>query len=104
MPCDSVQLCKLELKASDRALLKKAIAVLGWGILAEDKDQLRLYADGCVSVTIRDGKFEVRAGYEHLADKLKVAYSTETVKAASRKYGWALKQTSATTFVAQRRF
>lgn len=103
MPCNTIVLNNVELKAADRDLLKKAIEALGWRILSESKSEIRLNAGG-VSVAIREGVMQVPQGQEALADRLKVSYSTEAVKTAANRFRWQLTRTGEQQFVVQRRF
>lgn len=101
-PCDSITYNTLELKAADRELLIAALKELGFEVA--DHGRVLNASRGGLSVAIRDGQVRVQAGYEQVVRDIRAGYSRQVVRSASRKFGWALKQTQQNKFVAQRRF
>ena len=57
-----------------------------------------------LSVTVRDGKVTMSGEVNPPVNEIKRAYSVAVVQAATKRFGWTLKQKTAQTFVAQRRF
>ena len=87
-PCDSIQLNTIDLGKMNATLLTRALRTLG----AVGNNQY-FQLEG-VSCQIRGGKLIVPEGAEHLADKLKRAYSVETVKYTAQRNGWQLVKKS----------
>ncbi len=86
MPCDQLIYNSVELGKMNATLLTRALRTLG----AVGNNQY-FQLDG-VSCRIVGGKLVVPEGEEHLADKLKRAYSVETVKYTAQKNGWTLRK------------
>jgi hypothetical protein len=97
MPCDQVILNQIELGKMNDALLRKALEALGARGLSVGSGAAWFILDG-VRCQIVGGKLQVPEGSEHLADKLKVAYSRETVKYTAKRNGWTLKETRPNVF------
>jgi hypothetical protein len=104
MPCDTIQLNKVSIKAANRGLLGKAIEALGYNA--------KMLNDGTIvfthkgrQVKVTDSGVIVPVGEEALADKIKTAYSAEVLKVATQKFSWGmLKGKKANTYTLVRRF
>jgi hypothetical protein len=88
MPCDSIRQTRVAIQQvtdnvfdigqRERALLDLALKALGFSArqYQYDGDQLTIQTVGRLRLTL---------------DQIKVAYSTEVVKATAKKYGWKLR-------------
>ncbi len=74
-------------------LLKRALAALGARGVYVDRTGAYFTLDG-VPCQIRNGKLIVEEGNEGIADKVKRAYSVETVKYTAKRNGWNLTKKS----------
>jgi hypothetical protein len=85
MPCDAIQLMRVELPKMDKALRDLALKAMGAVVQSSgflyQGDLYRFEGDRLVG---RDAS---------VADTLKQAYSAEVVKYTARRAGWAVKQT-----------
>jgi len=97
MPCDTIQLNQVEIGAMNAGLLGLALKAIGATSIVVTSAGARATIDG-VDVQIRGGKLQVREGYEHLADRVKVAYSRQTIFHAARSNGWKVKETRPNVF------
>lgn len=97
MPCDSIQLNSVELGKMNGALLTLALRELG-ATNVQITGRGAYFMLGGVPVRIQDGRMIVRAGYEHLADRVKVAYSRQAVQYAAKKNGWKVKEVKPNVF------
>ena len=94
MPCDSIQLCGVDLSQVTDIDLLQAALIEEYGSL-----NVRRYGDGLVvnirgeQVEIRGGQVVVRAGREALRDEISRAYSRKAVRVAAQRYGWRLVET-----------
>lgn len=89
MPCDQIILNRVELPKMNEALLKKALVALKANGIWQTGGVTYFTLDG-VSCQISNGKLVVPEGSEHLADKLKRAYSSEVVQYTAKRNGWTL--------------
>jgi len=98
MPCDTIQLNTIEIGKMNRALLEAAlkglkatnIRVLGNGVAS-------FYLEG-QSCRIEGGRLTVREGYEHIADRVKVAYSRQVLGFQAKRNGWQVKEVRPNVF------
>jgi len=106
MPCDSIRLNQVDVGKMDRDTLLKALAAKEWQVWVNQPNGRLVFDMEGERVTLNDGRLTVRQGMEHLADRLKVAYSQQVVKAALGRFNWQYKATNKeqTAFVATRRF
>lgn len=74
-------------------LLKRALAALGAKGVYVTREGAYFSLDG-VPCQIRGGKLIVEEGNEALADKVKRAYSVQTVKYTAKRNGWTLTKKS----------
>lgn len=98
VPCDSIQINKVALERMDVGLRRKAIDKLGWRVLSESQTTLQLAA-GRIGITVANDQFEVRAGYESLADKLKTAYSREVFLDTAERFNWEYEEVAENDFM-----
>ena len=94
MPCDSIQLCGVDLsQVTDIDLLQAAmIEEYGSSNVRRYGQILTVNIRG-EQVEIRDGQVIVRAGRETLRDEISRAYSRKAVRVAAQRYGWRLAET-----------
>lgn len=83
MPCYSVSLMSVELKAADRDLLEQAIKALGWRYRRREHI---FYCDN--GLNIYTDNVEAPMGMNATINQLKRQYSIETVKAKAKAKGW----------------
>lgn len=87
MPCDSVILNSVNLELADKDILASAIENMGGRMIGN-------------RIMVPNGSFQLSGGkltgdertVGETADKIKQAYSRETVNRAARRYGWQQKQ------------
>lgn len=105
MPCDSILLNKIELGAANTVLLVQGMQSLGFTVQSYGPTGLIFWRESepGVKMYVRDGKVEVPAGRESLADDIKRAYSKEVLKVASKKFGFALVPGKENKFTLSRR-
>jgi hypothetical protein len=90
MPCDSIVLNGVEVGKMHPALLKKALEALGArGVWQQENGYTYFELDGA-SCSIIKGRMSVPEGKEHLADKVKRAYSAEVVQYTAKRYNWTI--------------
>lgn len=94
MPCDSIQLCSVDLsQVTDIDMLQAAL------IEEYGSSNVRRYGQDLTvtirgeRVEIRGGKVVVRAGREALRDEVSRAYGRKAVRVAAQRYGWHLAET-----------
>lgn len=116
MPCWTVAKSEVKLSGLNPEFLKHALTALGFRVNdAEYSKRFNAsltadrFSDGTSVVVALDGTVTVnasgRAGdLTALANEVKRAYSVQVVQAASRKFGWNLKQQSENKFAVSRRF
>ena len=95
MPCYERRFTTVDLAASNLNLLGAAFQELGYSIRPE-ANSIRAYK-GSVTITfIRGEKMNIIAGRYadtiQMTKDIKVAYATESVKYASKRFGWKLQQ------------
>jgi hypothetical protein len=93
MPCDTVQLNQVNVGKMHPALLVKALEGLG----ATNITARSFYLQG-VYCRLEGEKLIVPEGSEHLADKLKVAYSRQVVAYSAKKQGFKVKEVRPNVF------
>ena len=94
MPCDSIQLCSVDLsQVTDIDLLQAAL------IEEFGSTNVRRYGQN-ITVNIRGewveingGQVIVQTGREALRDEISRAYSRKAVRVAVQRYGWRLAET-----------
>jgi len=96
MPCDQIILNRVDLALADRATLLEALKVFSSPVtVVENGERIgflhkgRRYeiANGQLTSQYRD--------VGEVADLVKQAYSTQVLKKAASKFGWAMKKTTA---------
>lgn len=97
MPCDTIQLNTIDLPKMNGALLKRALESLKATGIVITESGASFYLAG-ERVQIRGGRMVVTAGNEHLADRVKVAYSRQATFLAAKRNGWQLKETRPNVF------
>lgn len=97
MPCDSIQLNSIDVPAMNSALLKKALESLKATGIVITESGAAFYLAG-QRIQIARGRMVVPAGSEHLADKVKAAYSRQVVFFTAKRNGWQVKETKANVF------
>lgn len=100
MPCWEINLVDVAFQAKSIPLLKKALETLGWKHII-DEDSLLVYTQGFV-IDLNHSQATIDVGQQASLNKLKVAYSTEVVKAMAAKRRWVLKQRATQQFQARR--
>lgn len=94
MPCDRIIRNSVELMATNRDLLKKALEAAGFTDI-DLRQNGTLYAfDPKTRQVIEISKTHVKLnqGTEHVADTIKKHYAKEAVKTAAKKFGWQFKE------------
>lgn len=88
MPCDAVRIISLELTVAHRDVLRRGLEAAGWKVTqTEDATYIR---KNWTEAVIRDGKIEADDRIAtRIAAEVKVAYSQEVVRTATRRYGWS---------------
>lgn len=81
----------VEIGTMNAELLKRALAALGAKGVYVDRTGAYFTLDG-TPCQIRNGKLIVEEGEEAIADKVKRAYSVETVKYTAKRNGWQIKK------------
>jgi len=88
MPCYESRTISVEFHAKHRAVLDDAIASLGWRA-EETSPGVLTVNGGWLTVYLSEGR-AVTSSQSDL-NRLKVAYSKESLKRACRRNGWQLK-------------
>lgn len=116
MPCWTVAKSEVKLQGLNPEFLRAALTALGFSINTAEYSQRRGYSfsadrfsDGVSVVIALDGTVSVNASERatdltKLGNEVKRAYSVQVVQAASKRFGWSLKQTSENKYAVQRRF
>jgi hypothetical protein len=91
MPCDTIQLNRVELGAMDASLLHAALDALGATDVHEANGLVTFRLRGVVC-QIRAGELTVQEGYESLADTIKVAYSEQVIQYTAGVLGAELER------------
>lgn len=101
MPCWEVNLVDVAFQAKSIPLLRKALEALGWPhVVNEEAGYVRTRG---FTIDLDDEKARIDANKQYLLNELKVAYSTEVVKATAAKRRWVLiKQRSPQRMLARR--
>jgi len=106
MPCWTVQTTTVDLgQIKNHELLGKALRSLFMDTaIRQPGGNWRFVANGYVVELRNDQAISgmPRQQLEQVVSQIKVAYSTQVVKAAASRFNWTLKQTDATHFVAQK--
>jgi hypothetical protein len=111
MPCDTVQLSKVEfnLEHTNITLLSMALEKLGYNVKLK-QNSLTFSGTGYnyVSGIFKDGKLDVEFNSQNTFDvnAVKRAYSHEVIRHASKRMGWNLKKSESdeNVYTAERRF
>lgn len=90
MPCYQVNLMSVEIAASDRDLLKRALKKLGFSY-TETKKTIRVQA-GYQTITIEEDRATLPASLQGELNRIKKAYSEEVVEEAAQLYGWTVSE------------
>ena len=88
MPCYESRTISVEFHAEHRAVLDDAIASLGWRVREMDNGVLSVNG-GWLTIYLEEGR-AVTSSQSDL-NRLKVAYSKESLKRACKRNGWQLK-------------
>ena len=105
MPCNSIRLNSIELKAKNQVHLIAGLKAAGFQVSesrSRGLDVLTVTGKGGWA-TISNGKITVGEGNEFLADEIHLAYSKQIVKVAASKYGWAIQKKGERKLQLQRR-
>lgn len=97
MPCDSIQLNNLEVGKMHPRLLALALAQLGALGIAQGASVTTFSLEG-QRIVIRNGEMTVPAGFEGIADRVKVAYSRQVVMHSAKANGWKVRETRPNVF------
>jgi len=90
MPCYQVNLVSVQFQAKSIPLLEAALRELQWGYTLNADTQV-LYTRG-MTINLATEKATLDRYDQDLLNQLKVAYSTEVVKAVASKRKWVLKR------------
>jgi hypothetical protein len=101
MPCFTETRMEVDFKVRNFDLLEDAVKSLDYTV-ERGSDHISFYADHG-RITIRDGSIDVDERDRHLINKLKQRYSREVIKTVTKRYGWALHETSKNKFLARKR-
>ena len=117
MPCWTVAKSEVKLAGMNPELLKAALAALGFKVNESEYSKrfnaslsADRFSDGTSGVVSLDGTVTVNASSRatdalgKVVNEVKRAYSVQVVQAASKKFGWNVKQTSENKFAVTRRF
>ena len=88
MPCYESRTISVEFHAKHRAVLDDAIASLGWRVREMDNGVLSVNG-GWMTIYLEEGR-AVTSSQSDL-NRLKVAYSKESLNRAAKRQGWQLK-------------
>jgi hypothetical protein len=97
MPCDTIQTNTIDMQHMNAGLLSLALKAIGATSIVVTAAGARATIDG-IDVQIRGGKMLVCTGYEHLADRVKVAYGRQSVFHAAKINGWKVRETKPNVF------
>lgn len=107
MPCDSIIVNRVDMPKMNPDLLARALkgmAVTNVRTIGQDV----YFTHEGEDYVLRRGQLEGRDGQDservaEVANKLKVGYSHQVVKATAAKQGWQLKQTGPNSYVSVKR-
>jgi len=88
MPCYTEQTMSVEFHAKHRSVLDAAIDSLGWRVREMDNGVLSVNG-GWMTIYLKERR-AVTSSQQDL-NRLKVAYSKESLKRAAKRNGWQLK-------------
>ena len=97
MPCDQIRTNTIDVPQMNPGLLDKALRALGATSIVVTRLGTSATIDG-VNFRITGGRMIVEAGSEHLADRVKVAYSRQTVFHAAKLQGWQVREVKQNVF------
>lgn len=97
MPCDTIQMNQVEIGSMNKLLLEAALKALGATNISVSATRAQFYLDG-VGATISNGVLQVRAGYEGMADRIKVGYSRQVIGLQAKRNGWQVKEVKKNVF------
>ena len=90
MPCYEIRKVSVEFKVGSKDMLLNALNAMGLSVTVRD-DIIALRGER-ITINLKKGMVEYQLGRERTINKIKVAYSTEVVKAIAQKKHWVLKQ------------
>lgn len=90
MPCYQVNLISVDISATDKDLLKKALVKLNMSF-TETKTKFEIYTS-YGSIIIQDNKAKLASNDQSTLNKIKEAYSQEVVTEAALQFGWTVSE------------
>jgi len=109
MPCDSIRLYQVELKLADREILKEALARAGLAVVGESAYGLTVKDSKTgMTYTLANGRLQGQRGASQrdvgaVADRIKQAYTRETIHVAAQRFGWDEQEVESDDVVLTRR-
>lgn len=97
MPCDSVITNSVNLALANGDILRAALEAMGAQDLSFTATGARFILDGAAWYIDRGQLNSTRSAQAvaDMANRIKRAYSTETVNRAAKRFGWTVKKTGA---------
>lgn len=95
MPCDSIQTNQIDFKIVNRETLVSVLKAMGFEHIAKNGEALDFYAGG-QRYQISRGQLVGYGNVGILADKIKQAYSRQTVMQAAKRFGWSVEENKVT--------
>jgi len=106
MPCNTIQLSKIEFKleSTDMNLFEASMLAQGWHLSQQISSTDKLYSRGRESLRIKNGAITLKTqkSQAEAMSEVKMAYSREVVKNVAVRFGWKSRKVDDNTYEFQK--